>query len=181
MAKNFPTKKLDLTDGKIEDMDRYVYNLYYEQIEYYKQKGAYNKKYYKNYRALTIILGALVTLIASMATSKIVTDYVWLDVIFTVTTPVLAASLTIINGLSQNFQWGAAWRDMSVNAQRLEKERDRFLATPVGKRNYKNELNILNDIVLQETRAFFQRVLDSEVVPTETPRNGDKKEHRQTK
>jgi Protein of unknown function (DUF4231) len=155
----------DASDGKIKDLDKYVYQMYYEQIEYYKRSGSYNKKFYKNYRSLTIILGALVTLIASLASSKFVAD-VGLEWLLGIATPLLAAGLTIINGLLQNFQWGATWRDMMVNAQRLEKERDRFLATPVEKRNYKQELTILNDIVLLETHAFFQRVLASEVVPT---------------
>jgi len=56
---------------------------------------------------------------------------------------------------------------MSVNAQKLEKERDRFLTTQEGKRDYKYELKVLNNIVLQETEAFFKRILDSEVVPTD--------------
>ena len=60
-----------------------------------------------------------------------------------------------------------------VNRQRLEKERDRFLTTPVEKRKYKSELRILNEIALDETKASFQRILDSEVVPTDTPANED--------
>ena len=92
-----------------------------------------------------------------------------------VATPLLAFTLTVINGLSQNFQWGATWRDMMVNRQRLEKERDRFLSTPVEKRNYKAELKVMNDIVLEETKAFFQRILDSEVVPTASPDDASKK------
>ncbi|MEW6285828.1 MAG: DUF4231 domain-containing protein [Chloroflexota bacterium] len=159
------TEVPDVADGKIEDLDKYVYNMYADQIEYYHRAGAANKKYYKNYRSLTIILGALVTLIASLASSTFV-ESVGLGWFLGIATPVLAAALTIINGLGQNFQWGATWRDMMIAAQRLEKERDRFLATPPGKRNYRRELEIINELVLQETRAFFQRVLDSEVTPT---------------
>ncbi|NJC95533.1 MAG: hypothetical protein C3F07_12760 [Anaerolineales bacterium] len=168
MAKMSDTQK-DVADGKIEDMDKYVYEVYQNQINYYRQKSVSNRKNYKGYRFLTILLGALVTLIASLSTSDIIKSVAWVGGVFAIATPVLAAALTIINSLSQNFQWGATWRDMSVNAQRLEKERDRFLTTPVGKRNYKYELRVLNEIVLQETQAFFQRVLDSEVVPTEAP------------
>jgi hypothetical protein len=54
---------------------------------------------------------------------------------------------------------------MMVNKQRLEGERDRFLATDLEKRNYRKELSILNSIVLDETQSFFQRVLDSEALP----------------
>lgn len=162
------TEVPDVADGKIEDMDKYVYNMYADQIEYYRRTGAANKRYYKNYRAFTIILGALVTLIASLTSSTFV-ESVGLGWLLGIATPALAAALTIINGLGQNFQWGATWRDMMLTAQRLEKERDRFLATPPEKRNYRRELQIINELVLQETRAFFQRVLDSEAVPTNQP------------
>lgn len=156
-------------DSSVKDMDKYVYDFYKNQISYYRQKASYNKRNYKSFRMLTIVLGALVTLVASLTTSRFIAASEWVEAIFTIATPVIAASLTIINALSQNFQWGATWRDMSVSAQRLEKERDRFLTTPMEKRNYKRELEIINEIVLQETKAFFQRVLDSEVVPTAPP------------
>lgn len=158
----------DVADGKIEDMDRYVYQVYADQIGYYHRAGAANKRNYKNYRSFTIILGALVTLVASLTSSTFV-ESVGMGWMLGIATPILAAALTIINGLGQNFQWGATWRDMMLTAQRLEKERDRFLATPPGKRNYRRELEIINELVLQETRAFFQRVLDSEAVPTNQP------------
>jgi len=70
--------------------------------------------------------------------------------------------LTVINGFTKSFQSGAAWRDMVLNAERLEKERDRFLATPEHERDYQEELNILNSIVVNESTAFFKRILDSE-------------------
>jgi hypothetical protein len=168
MAQKQDIPVTDASDGKIKDLDKYVYDVYYDQIEYYKRSGSKNKKSYKNYRSLTIILGALVTLIASLASSQFVAD-VGLEWLLGIATPILAALLTIINGLGQNFQWGATWRDMMLSAQRLEKERDRFLATPPEKRNHRQELKVINDIVLQETKAFFQRVLDSEVVPTNSP------------
>jgi hypothetical protein len=155
----------DVADGKIEDMDKYVYELYANQIAYYHRAGAANKRNYKNYRSFTIILGALVTLVASLASSTFV-ESAGMGWMLSIATPILAAALTIINGLGQNFQWGATWRDMMLTAQRLEKERDRFLATPPAKRNYRRELEVINDLVLQETRAFFQRVLDSEAIPS---------------
>jgi hypothetical protein len=52
---------------------------------------------------------------------------------------------------------------MVLNAVRLEKERDRFLATKKENRDLEKELDLLNSIVLEETRSFFQRVLDSEI------------------
>lgn len=169
MAKKVETSAEDVADGKVKDLDKYVYDMYKSQIDYYGRSGSNNKNYYKNYRTLTIVLGALVTLIASLASSRFISEYEWLELTFMVATPVLAFTLTVINGLSQNFQWGATWRDMMVNRQRLEKERDRFLTTPVEKRNYKSELKIMNDIVLDETKTFFQRILDSEVVPIDSP------------
>jgi hypothetical protein len=161
-------KFVNLADGKIEDLDKYVYDIYVGQIEYYHRTGAANKRNYKSYRSLTIIFGALVTLVASLTSSQFVAN-AGLEWLLSITTPILAAALTIINGLGQSFQWGATWRDMMLTAQRLEKERDRFLATPPEKRNHRRELQIINDLVLQETRAFFQRVLDSEAIPTNQP------------
>ncbi len=170
MADKMDTQQIpDEADGKIKDMDRYVYNMYEDQITYYRKKASSNRKNYKGYRFFTVLLGSLVTLIASLSISELIKSVGWLGNTFALATPILAFLLTVINTLSQNFQWGATWRDMSINAQRLEKERDRFLATPVGKRNYKHELSVLNTIVLQETQAFFQRILDAEVVPTDTP------------
>lgn len=159
----------DVADGKIKNLDKHVYEVYDGQIKYYRKKAVSNRLSYKSYRFFTIFLGAVVTLIASLSTSDIIQSVEWVGSLFAIATPVLAAALTIINGLSQNFQWGATWRDMSINAQRLEKERDRFLTTPIEKRNYKHELRVLNDIVLQETQAFFQRILDGEVVPADSP------------
>jgi hypothetical protein len=52
---------------------------------------------------------------------------------------------------------------MVVSATRLQKEKDRILATSPEKRNFERELDTLNAIVLEETTNFFQRVLDSEV------------------
>lgn len=71
--------------------------------------------------------------------------------------------LTAINGLGQNFHWGASWRSMVINATRLEKERDRFMATPIRKRNLKKELDLLNSMVEEETNDFFRKVLEIEV------------------
>lgn len=55
---------------------------------------------------------------------------------------------------------------MVINAQRLQKERDRFLATDPAERDYLQEIQIINEMVLDGTQTFFQRVLDSEVIPS---------------
>ncbi len=150
--------------------EQYVLDMYKKKIEYYWGASRSNKKLYKNYRAWTIILGSLVTLVSSISAAAFVQKPDWLRILFEVATPIIAATLTVVSGLGQNFHWGATWRDMVINGTRLEKERDRFLATAVEKRNLQKELDILNGIVLEETRNFFQRVLDSEVKPvTKTP------------
>ena len=154
--------------GKIEDLDKYVHELYDKQIDWYWNSSKFNRKNYKRYRYWTTVLGALVTVIASLATAEFVRSNTVLDRIFTLATPALAATLTIISGLSQNFQWGATWRDMVVNDQLLQRERDRFLSTDPKDRKYQEELNRINEIMLEETHTFFQRVLDSEVVPAKS-------------
>ena len=149
--------------------EQYVLDMYKKKIEYYWGASRSNKRLYKSYRAWTIILGSLVTLVSSISAAAFVQKPDWLRVLFEVGTPVIAATLTVVSGLGQNFHWGATWRDMVINGTRLERERDRFLATPTEKRNLQRELNVLNTIVLEETRNFFQRVLDSEVKPTTQP------------
>ena len=155
-------------DGRIDDKDAYVHAAYETAIGYYRNASRSNKFYYKSYRFLTIFLGAIVTLTSSLAATTFVEGIPWLDTVLDFAVPIIAAFLTIITGLSQNFQWGSAWRNMMVNKQRLEGERDRFLATEPRKRNYRKELSILNSIILDETQSFFQRVLDSEAIPSET-------------
>jgi hypothetical protein len=48
-----------------------------------------------------------------------------------ITTLLVAAALTIIGCLPQSFQWGAAWREMVLTAERLDQERDR-ITSPRG-------------------------------------------------
>ena len=147
--------------------DDYVLNQYKSKIDYYWSASSSNKKAFKRYRTWTIILGSLVTLISSISAAEFLQDPAWIKNTFSVATPIIAVTLTVISGLGQNFHWGSTWRDMVINATRLEKERDRFLATKKEKRDLEKELDILNSIVLEETRNFFQRVLDSEIKPKE--------------
>jgi hypothetical protein len=158
---------------KVKVIDEsYVLNLYREKIEYYWTASRKNKNSYKNYRAWSVILGALVTLVSSISAAEFIQSNNGMRIAFAVATPIIAATLTIIGGLGQNFHWGATWRDMVVNATRLEMERDRFLATKPEKRNLEKELGILNAILLDETKNFFQRVLDSEVKPQDSKSSG---------
>lgn len=156
----------DIQDPKVID-EEYVLNQYKSKIDYYWAASSSNKKSYKRYRSWTIFLGSLVTLVSSISAAEFVQEPNWLRIAFAVATPVIAATLTIINGLGQNFHWGSTWRDMVINATRLEKERDRFLASKKDKRDIEKELDTLNSIILEETRNFFQRVLDSEIKPKE--------------
>jgi hypothetical protein len=156
----------DLEQATITEVDeKYVIAQYKHKIDYYWSASRSNKNAFKRYRTWTIILGSLVTLVSSISAAEFLQDPAWLKNLFSVATPVIAATLTVISGLGQNFHWGSTWRDMVVNATRLEKERDRFLATKPENRDIEKELDILNSIILEETRNFFQRVLDSEMKP----------------
>ena len=73
----------------------------------------------------------------------------------------LAATLAVIGGVSQTFQWGVAWRDMVITATRLEKELDRLRVTPGNQREPVKEMEKLNEIVLVETLGFFDRLFGS--------------------
>lgn len=159
--------KKDESKTKINDKIDFAYVLekYESAIGYYWQSSGRNKKAYKNSRSLTIALGASVTLISSISSASFISGNDTLKVIFAIITPIIAAILTIIGGFSNSFHWGATWRDMVINAVRLEKERDIFLATDEQNRDIKKELEKVNSLIVEETDRFFQRVLDSEVVP----------------
>ena len=145
--------------------DEYVLDRYYNSIVYYWKASNINKNAYKRSRYLTIVLGATLTLISSLATSKYLESMHFVAALFAIASPVLAAVLTVVGGFAQNFHWGATWRDMVLNAERLEKERDRYKATKAEERDNVAELNILNELIIEESSRFFQRVLDSEVKP----------------
>ncbi len=147
--------------------EQYVLDKYQQKIDYYWAASTSNKNAYKRFRSWSIILGAAVTLISSLSAASFFQGQE-VRIIFAIATPLIAATLTVINGLSQNFHWGATWRDMVINATRLEKERDCFYATCAGKKSFEKDLNLLNGIVLEETTSFFQRVLDSEVKPSDS-------------
>lgn len=156
-----------------EDIKKYVLKRYEDSINYYWKHGGINKRTYKRNRILVIVLGAVVTLLSSLLSASFIDGDPVLKTIFAIVTPAGAALLTIINGLTQSFQSGAAWRDMVLNAERLEMERDRFLATPDEAKDYRKELKILNSTILNESTAFFKRILDSEYFPESDNRNKD--------
>ena len=130
---------------------------YQERIQFYTKASQNNRRAYKTARYLTVVLGALVTLLASLSSAYFVRG-TWLETGFAVLTPLLAAVLAIVGGFSQNFQWGAAWSDMRIAAERLETERDRISVTPPDQIDAVRELALLNKMVLDETRTFFHLV-----------------------
>ena len=140
-------------------MDKFIRGKYEDAINYYWEASRSNKAWYKTTRSLTIIFGALVTLIASLASSEIINEFELTKVLFSIGTPVLAASLTIIAGFSQSFQYGSAWQNMVLTAQKLQKEYDNYLVTPPNERDYLKESDKLNSFVISETEGFFERIL----------------------
>lgn len=140
------------------NMDKHINERYVDAIGYYWNASRGNKKWYKLTRSLTVILGALVTLIASLSSSSLIESTAFKDY-FIIGTPVIAACLTIIAGFSQSFQWGSAWQNMVLTAQHLQKEYDRYLVTPPAQRDLAKEADILNQFLLKETEGFFERML----------------------
>jgi hypothetical protein len=170
---NLPAEQ-KILNASTSEIRQYVLKRYEDSINYYWKNGGINKRIYRRNRVLIVVLGALVTLLSSLISASFIDANPILKIIFAIVTPACAALLTIISGLSQSFQSGAAWRDMVLNAERLEKERDRFLATPDEAKNYRRELNVLNNTILNESTAFFKRILDSEYNPDGDNDNDDK-------
>ncbi|MBV8843381.1 MAG: DUF4231 domain-containing protein [Bryobacterales bacterium] len=151
-----------------DDARKEVLVRYEAQIAYYWKTSMSNKRNYKVSRALVIIFGAVVTLFSSV--SSVIKVQGGSMIALAVITPVCAALLAIIGGMSQAFQWGAAWSDSVITATRLEKERDRLKVTPADQIDPVKEMAMLDDMVLAETEGFFQRILGSG-----GPAKGDRK------
>lgn len=140
-------------------LDSYIQDRYKKSISYYWAASKSNKNWYKITRSFTVIFGALVTLVASLSSSEVIKDYAAVKSAFSQGTPILAASLTIIAGFSQSFQWGSTWQNMILTAQHLQKEYDKYLVTPPSERNYLAESDKVNSFVISETEGFFARML----------------------
>src|SRR5262249_40020461 len=143
-------------DEQVADKKAYVVSRYKDSISYYWRASNANKRWYKWTRYLTVILGALVTLLASLTSSQSLSGR-W-STLVAIMTPIMAAVLTVVGGLAQTFQWGAAWQEMVLTAERLERERDRVL---VSQSDPLQDLEVLNRLVLDESTGFFTRVLGS--------------------
>lgn len=141
------------------DKDEYIRNRYAAAIEYYWRASKTNKSWYKTTRSMTVIIGAAVTLIASLSSSTFIEDSTALKTLFALGTPILAAVLTITAGFSQSFQWGSAWQNMVLTAQQLQSEFDGYLVTPPAERNYAEEVTKLNQFIIIESEGFFERML----------------------
>jgi len=142
-------------------MDEYIKNRYTKAIDYYWKASKNNKKWYKLTRALTVIFGALVTLISSLSSSTMIDEGSRIETAFIFGTPILAACLTIIAGFSQSFHWGSTWQNMVLTAQELQKEYDEYLVTDPDKRDFAAEANKLNKFIITESESFFERMLGS--------------------
>lgn len=153
--------KRDVTvlEADQRQLDEYVEQRYRESLDYYWTSSVRNKRFYKVGRILTVVMGAAVTLLASLSSSSLLEHSPIWQGIFVLGTPVMAALLTIIAGFSQTFQWGSAWQNMVLAAQRLQGEFDRFITTPVERRNHSDELELLNEFVVGESETFFERML----------------------
>jgi hypothetical protein len=160
-----PTKPVDKAD-----QPEYVLKQYDKRINYYWAASRSNKRAYKRSRRLVVVFGAVLTLIASLASANFVSDRDWLDTIFAIATPVLAAVLAIITGLSQSFQWGSAWREMVLAAQTLQQHRDRIALLEPEDLDASREIERLNQTVRGETQQFFERVTGA-VTLREEPRD----------
>ena len=144
-----------------EDLDDYIRSKYQQAIAYYWKASQANRTWYKVTRSLTVIFGAVVTLISSLASSKMIEASPVTTAAFAIGTPIMAALLAIIAGFSQNFQWGSTWQNMVITAQMLQKELDTWIVTPADKRDYEKEVVKLNNFVITETEEFFERMLGS--------------------
>ncbi len=147
-------KSVELSDTV--DARKYVLKRYEDAIRYYWKASALNRGLYKWTRYLVVVLGAVVTLLASLSASSALPG-MWSTMV-AIATPIVAAILTIIGGLSQSFQWGAAWQEMVLTAERLERERDRISVT---RSDPAADLETLNQLVLRESEGFFTRILGS--------------------
>ena len=148
-----------MAESNVTDLDGYIVERYEAAIGYYWAASKRNKRWYKVTRSLTVIFGALVTLVASLSSSEIIQTSSTVTTLFSLGTPVLAASLTIIAGFSQNFQWGSTWQSMVLTSQYLQKEYDAYLVTSPDERNHREESEKLNRFVIKETEGFFERML----------------------
>jgi len=155
-----------MSNSQVEnENDKLIQKRYRDTISYYWGASSSNKRWYKLTRSLMVIVGALVTLISSLSSSEIIAESSITKNIFALGTPVLAATLTIVAGFSQSFQWGSTWQNMVITASMLQKEFDRYMVTPESEKDFSKETGILNEYVISESKGFFERMLGTAVSP----------------
>ncbi|MCP3867868.1 MAG: DUF4231 domain-containing protein [Gammaproteobacteria bacterium] len=153
-----PEEKREIGSIPENERNQYVLQQYKKRIDYYWKSSRTNKNGYKYSRYLVIILGSLVTLITSLVASNVIYNWGLRD-FFVILAPVLAATLTIIGGFSQNFHWGSAWREMVLTALELESVYHRLMLTPDEDRDPIAEMDQLHNLVLTEGTSFFDRLV----------------------
>jgi hypothetical protein len=82
----------------------------------------------------------VVTLLTSLSSTSFIAEGSMWRSWMGIGTPILAALLAMVGGYSQSCQWGSTWKDMVLSAERLEKERDRFLVTLESERDLAREI-----------------------------------------
>ncbi|HWU40596.1 MAG TPA: DUF4231 domain-containing protein, partial [Candidatus Acidoferrum sp.] len=147
-----------LPKGDRDQAHQFVLQRYKESIDFYWRSSRTNKRGYKITRYLTVVLGSLVTLISSLSAAEFIKSKPAWALSFSILTPAFAATLAIVGGFSQSFQWGPTWREMVLTAEELTKECDRIYVTPAEQLDPPKELALLDDLMLRETRGFFERM-----------------------
>jgi len=137
-----------------EQRNQYVLQQYKKHIDYYWNASRANKNGYRYTRYLIIILGSLVTLITSLTASRVI-EAMGMGEILLILAPILAASLTILGGFSQNFHWGLAWREMVLTVMELERIYHKLRITPDELRDPINEIDQLHELLLAEGKNIF--------------------------
>jgi len=157
------------------EQDRiYLLARYSEKIDYYWKASKSNKGAFKGNRYAVTSLGALVTFVAAISSAEFIAPESGWDLTVRIATPTLALFLTILSGLSQSFQWGATWRDMVINAEILERERDRVTLSDATTLDFVAESELLNNMIINESQGFFERVLGrSKPMETKKPKKGE--------
>ena len=143
--------------GKIEDYDKYVHEEYRNQLHYYWRSASKNKKSYRVYRVLPILLGAFLTFASAISSTDFISKNEIYRTIFAIGTPLLAVFLTISNELAKITNWAKNWRDANLTALRLEEEMNKFLTTNVEERKYQKEIEKIYKIISKEANEFFDR------------------------
>jgi hypothetical protein len=142
----------------MQNQREYVEKRYQDMIGYYWHVAVRNKRAYKWSRYMTIVLGSLVTLVASLSSAGFVQGH---TIALAIATPVLAALLTVVGSFAQSFQWGATWREMVLSAERLQKELDRVRLSPDDPSRFGRDIALLNELVIRESSGFFDRLMGS--------------------